>query len=76
MNPNVTFPSQQVDGIIQNIFSSFKSKLQELKWRDPKSLQLVMKKVKFDTNLSYGVIFLYIYNILIESGWTSLRWTL
>ncbi|XP_039973433.1 kell blood group glycoprotein isoform X2 [Xiphias gladius] len=32
--------------IVQNIFSSFKSKLHELKWTDQKSLQSVMKKVQ------------------------------
>lgn len=36
---------EQVEGIIQNIFSSFKAKLHELEWNDPKSLQFLMKKV-------------------------------
>ncbi|XP_011604187.2 kell blood group glycoprotein isoform X1 [Takifugu rubripes] len=36
---------EQVEEIIQNILSSFKSKLHELEWTDPKSLQFVMKRV-------------------------------
>ncbi|XP_026173243.1 kell blood group glycoprotein [Mastacembelus armatus] len=36
----------EAEEIIQNIFSSFKSKLHELKWKDEKSLQFVMKKVQ------------------------------
>ncbi|XP_035528482.1 kell blood group glycoprotein [Morone saxatilis] len=37
---------REAEEIIQNIFSSFKSKLHELKWTDQKSLQSVMKKVE------------------------------
>ncbi|XP_035497242.2 kell blood group glycoprotein isoform X2 [Scophthalmus maximus] len=37
---------REAEEIIQNIFSSFKSKLHELKWRDQKSLQSVMTKVQ------------------------------
>ncbi|XP_034409650.1 kell blood group glycoprotein isoform X2 [Cyclopterus lumpus] len=36
----------EAEEIIQNIFSSFKSKLHELKWTDQKSLRFVMKKVQ------------------------------
>ncbi|TWW79056.1 Endothelin-converting enzyme 2 [Takifugu flavidus] len=36
---------REVEEIIQNILSSFKSKLHELEWTDPKSLQFVMKRV-------------------------------
>lgn len=36
---------REAEEIIQNIFSSFKSKLRELKWTDQKSFQFVMKKV-------------------------------
>ncbi|GAA6220526.1 kell blood group glycoprotein-like [Lates japonicus] len=36
---------REAEEIIQNIFSSFKSKLHELKWTDQKSLLSVMKKV-------------------------------
>ncbi|XP_042345255.1 kell blood group glycoprotein [Plectropomus leopardus] len=37
---------KEAEEIIQNIFSSFKSKSHELKWTDQKSLQTVMKKVQ------------------------------
>ncbi|XP_032374530.1 kell blood group glycoprotein isoform X1 [Etheostoma spectabile] len=37
---------RDAEEIIQNIFSSFKSKLHELKWTDEKSLHFVMKKVQ------------------------------
>ncbi|XP_070691676.1 kell blood group glycoprotein isoform X2 [Pempheris klunzingeri] len=37
---------REAEEIIQNIFSSFKSKLHELKWTDQESLQFVMKKVQ------------------------------
>ncbi|XP_068998610.1 kell blood group glycoprotein isoform X1 [Embiotoca jacksoni] len=37
---------EEAERIIQDVFSSFKSKLHELKWTDQKSLQLVMKKVQ------------------------------
>ncbi|XP_029359823.1 kell blood group glycoprotein isoform X2 [Echeneis naucrates] len=37
---------QEADEMIQNIFSSFKSKLHELKWTDEKSLHSVMEKVQ------------------------------
>ncbi|XP_034001598.1 kell blood group glycoprotein [Trematomus bernacchii] len=37
---------REAEEIIQNIFSSFKSKLHELNWTDPKSFQSVMKKVQ------------------------------
>nr|XP_040021652.1 kell blood group glycoprotein isoform X2 [Gasterosteus aculeatus aculeatus] len=37
---------REAEEIIQNIFSSFKSTLRELKWTDQKSLQFVMKKVE------------------------------
>ncbi|KAK9513969.1 hypothetical protein VZT92_027462 [Zoarces viviparus] len=37
---------REAEEIIQNIFTSFKSKLHELKWTDQKSLQSVMKKVQ------------------------------
>nr|XP_046255122.1 kell blood group glycoprotein [Scatophagus argus] len=37
---------RDVEEIIQNIFSSFKSKLRELRWTDQKSLQTVMNKVE------------------------------
>ncbi|XP_054477567.1 kell blood group glycoprotein isoform X2 [Anoplopoma fimbria] len=37
---------REAEEIIQNIFSSFKSKLHELKWTDQKALQFVMKKVQ------------------------------
>ncbi|XP_031708557.1 kell blood group glycoprotein isoform X2 [Anarrhichthys ocellatus] len=40
------FIVQQAEEIIQNIFTSFKSKLHELKWTDQKSLQFVMKKIQ------------------------------
>ncbi|XP_030015132.1 kell blood group glycoprotein isoform X2 [Sphaeramia orbicularis] len=36
----------EAEEIIQNIFSSFKSKLQEQKWTDKKSFKFVMKKVE------------------------------
>ncbi|TMS10518.1 Endothelin-converting enzyme 2 [Larimichthys crocea] len=36
---------REIEEIIQNIFSSFKSKLRELKWTDKRSFQLVMNKV-------------------------------
>ncbi|XP_059194314.1 kell blood group glycoprotein [Centropristis striata] len=36
----------EAEEIIQNIFSSFKSKLHELKWNNQTSLQTVMKKVE------------------------------
>ncbi|KAF0045513.1 hypothetical protein F2P81_002042 [Scophthalmus maximus] len=41
---------REAEEIIQNIFSSFKSKLHELKWRDQKSLQSVMTKVSVGTH--------------------------
>ncbi|XP_037640229.1 kell blood group glycoprotein [Sebastes umbrosus] len=37
---------REAEEIIQNIFSSFKSKLHELKWTDQMSFQFVMKKVQ------------------------------
>ncbi|XP_038567084.1 kell blood group glycoprotein [Micropterus salmoides] len=37
---------REAEEIIQNIFSSFKLKLNELKWTDQKSIQFVMKKVQ------------------------------
>ncbi|XP_037309236.2 kell blood group glycoprotein isoform X4 [Pungitius pungitius] len=37
---------REAEEIVQNIFSSFKSTLHELKWTDQKSLQFVMKKVE------------------------------
>ncbi|XP_071326874.1 kell blood group glycoprotein isoform X2 [Trachinotus anak] len=37
---------REAEEMIQNIFSSFKSKLHELKWTDETSLQSVMKKVQ------------------------------
>ncbi|KAK1894781.1 Kell blood group glycoprotein [Dissostichus eleginoides] len=40
---------REAEEIIQNIFSSFKSKLHELNWTDPKSFQSVMKKVQSKT---------------------------
>ncbi|KAI9515385.1 hypothetical protein NQZ68_026118 [Dissostichus eleginoides] len=40
---------REAEEIIQNIFSSFKSKLLELNWTDPKSFQSVMKKVQSKT---------------------------
>ncbi|KAE8288946.1 Endothelin-converting enzyme 1 [Larimichthys crocea] len=36
---------REIEEIIQNIFSSFKSKLRELKWTNKRSFQLVMNKV-------------------------------
>lgn len=40
-----SFIVQQAEEIIENTFTSFKSKLQELKWIDQKTFQLVMQKV-------------------------------
>ncbi|KAM3614025.1 uncharacterized protein V6R79_008684 [Siganus canaliculatus] len=37
---------KEAEEVIQNIFSSFKSKLLELKWKDQKALKSVLKKVK------------------------------
>ncbi|XP_029307040.1 kell blood group glycoprotein isoform X2 [Cottoperca gobio] len=37
---------REAEEIIQNIFSSFKSKLRELKWTDQKSFRFVMRKVQ------------------------------
>ncbi|KAK5921731.1 hypothetical protein CgunFtcFv8_019070 [Champsocephalus gunnari] len=37
---------REAEEIIENIFFSFKSKLHELNWTDPKSFQSVMKKVQ------------------------------
>ncbi|XP_068425831.1 kell blood group glycoprotein [Clinocottus analis] len=37
---------KDAEEIVQNVFSSFKSKLHELKWTDQKALQFVMKKVQ------------------------------
>lgn len=39
------FILQQAEEIIENTFSSFKSKLHELKWIDQKSFQSVMQRV-------------------------------
>ncbi|XP_008296404.1 kell blood group glycoprotein isoform X2 [Stegastes partitus] len=36
---------RQAEEMIQHVFSSFKSKLKELQWTDPKFLELVMKKL-------------------------------
>lgn len=37
---------REAEEITQNVFSSFKSKLRELKWKDQKTLQLVTEKVQ------------------------------
>ncbi|XP_067367735.1 kell blood group glycoprotein isoform X2 [Channa argus] len=39
-------PHREVEEIIQNIFTSFKSKLHDLKWTDQKLFQVVMEKVQ------------------------------
>lgn len=39
------FLLQQAEKMIQNVFSSFKYMLHELKWTDPESFQKVMEKV-------------------------------
>lgn len=56
---------QQAEEIIQNIFSSFKSKLHELKWTDQKSLQLVMKKVTYGAKIVIVFVFLKLHSVVI-----------
>lgn len=51
------FIVQQAEEILQNIFSSFKSKLHELKWTNRTSLQFVMKKVTWSKNCSCTCLF-------------------
>ncbi|XP_068614007.1 kell blood group glycoprotein [Brachionichthys hirsutus] len=38
--------NREVEDMVQNIFSSFKAKLHEFRWKDHTSLQFVMKKVQ------------------------------
>ena len=41
----------QAEEMIENIFSSFKSKLRELKGTNPKSLQSVVTKVTYEARI-------------------------
>ncbi|XP_068179399.1 kell blood group glycoprotein [Antennarius striatus] len=38
--------NRKVEEVVQNIFSSFKAKLHEFRWKDQNSLQFIMKKVQ------------------------------
>lgn len=47
---HVFFIAQQAAEIIRNVFSSFKAKLQEQKWTNEKSIQMVIDKVACGAN--------------------------
>lgn len=52
---------QQAKEIFQNIFSSFKSKLHELKWFNQSKDTAVMKRVKFESAGIIGSFTLALY---------------
>lgn len=52
---------QQAEEMIENIFSSFKSKLRELNWTNMTALQSVMKKVTYEAMID---ALLFFFNIL------------
>lgn len=69
------FIVQQAEEIIQNIFSSFKLKLNELKWTDQKSIQFVMKKVTCEAR-NVIVFCLFELHFDINKGLSSSRFSL